>query len=93
MRDFTGDGVNVIDNEDGVMIDGSINVSKSKHDQPRNQIFHWLMAGFSPLANGQTCPLPSPIFSTIRTRHQPPSGFLSFTRFDGAFLDLVFIIH
>jgi len=92
VRDFTGDGVNAIYNEDGIMIDGSINASKSKHYQPKDQNFHWLMAGFLPLASEQPRSLPGSTLSTTNLR-QLPTGFLSIIPSDDAFLPLVFIIH
>jgi hypothetical protein len=92
VRDFTGDGGDATNNEDGVMIDGSIKASKSKHDQPKNRAFQWLMAGFLPLASERTRPLPGSTFSTISIR-QLPSGVLSTFLSDAAFLPSVFIIH
>jgi hypothetical protein len=93
VRDFTGDGANAIYNEDGVMIDGSIKASKSKHDQPKDQNFQWLMAGFLPLTNERARSLPSSTFSTTNTRQLQPSGFVPFSRLVGVVLSLVFIIH
>jgi hypothetical protein len=92
VRDFTGDGVNAIYNEDGIMLDGSIRASKSKHYQPKDQNFQWLMAGFLPLANERTRSLPSSTFSSTHSR-QLTSGFLPILQADDAFSSSVFIIH
>ncbi len=71
VRDFTGDGDDATYNEDGVMIDGSIKASKSKHDQPKDQNFQWLMAGFLPLASERTRSLPGSTFSTTSIKQLP----------------------
>jgi hypothetical protein len=93
VRNFIRIGGYATYNEDGVMIDGSINASKSKHDQPKDQKYKWLMAGFLPLAIGQTHSLPNSQLTTTENGRHLSSGLLQKSRSDRAFPNIVFIIH
>jgi hypothetical protein len=74
------------------MIDGSIDVSRSKHDQPNNLNAQWLMASFLSRSYGFNSRYTIPKFSSPSTIQTPAVSSISrrnsiwVTRF-------VFIIH